>query len=44
MNATLLRGLVALMPACVLLSGSIILFSKGLWALSYNYSVQEALS
>ena len=29
MNATLLRGLVALMPACVLLSGSIILFSKG---------------
>jgi hypothetical protein len=29
MNATLLRGLVALVPACVLLSGSIILFSKG---------------
>jgi succinate dehydrogenase/fumarate reductase cytochrome b subunit len=29
MNATLLRGLVALMPAGVLLSGSIILFSKG---------------
>ena len=29
MNATLLRGLVALVPACVLLSGSIVLFSKG---------------
>jgi hypothetical protein len=29
MTATLLRGLVALVPACVLLSGSIILFSKG---------------
>jgi hypothetical protein len=29
MNATLLRGLVGLVPACVLLSGSIILFSKG---------------
>jgi Ca2+/Na+ antiporter len=29
MNATLLRGLVALVPACALLSGSIILFSKG---------------
>jgi hypothetical protein len=29
MNATLLRGLVALVPACLLLSGSIVLFSKG---------------
>jgi hypothetical protein len=28
MNATLLRGLVALVPACVLLSGSTILFVK----------------
>ena len=35
MNATLLRGLVALVPVCVLLSGSTILFVKARSASSF---------
>ena len=34
MNATLLKGLVALVPACVLLSGATILFFRGKTAAS----------
>jgi hypothetical protein len=29
MNVTLLKALVALVPACILFSGSVILFSRG---------------
>lgn len=41
MNVTLLKALVALVAACILLSGSVVLFFRGRTLSSYICSAQE---